>query len=156
MTTKMLTKDESRKWSERLVGNVGARPLKFARAGDDGRSPYMIEVTNGQWEADPTKKTLVIHVIKRADINPDRALEVVRSALVDVFGPHVGRTAECDYRNVGELRKRLGTGNMINESHDSMTIIFPPGPITYTQPPESVRARLAHALRVWHERSLSW
>lgn len=156
MTTRMLTTAEQKKWAPAMNKSVEASPLIFAKAGENGNDPYMIEVTNGQWEQDPSKPTLVIHVIKRADIHPDRAVEVLQHALTDVFGRGVGRQAECDYRNVGELKRRLGKGNFIQEAHDSMTVIFPPGPIVYTRKTSWVRDQMAHAVRKWHERSMGW
>lgn len=153
---RQLTTAEQKKWAPTMNKSVEASPLIFSKAGEGGNDPYMIEVTNGQWEKDPSKPTLVIHVIKRSDIHPSRAVEVLQSALTDVFGRGVGKVAECDYRNVDELRKRLGTGNFIQENHDSMTVIFPPGPIVYTRKTAWVRDQMANAIRVWHERSSNW
>lgn len=156
MGTRDLTPEERARWAEPMNKAVDASPIKFARAGTGGNDPYLIEVGNGQWDQDPRKPTLVIHIIKRSDIAPARAMEVVQHALADVFGRGAGEKAEKDYRNVAELKKRLGANHVIDEAHDSMTIIFPPGPIVYTRKPEFVRDKLAHALRTWHERSMSW
>ena len=156
MGTRELTPEERAKWTGPMNKSVEASPLKFARAGTSANDPYMIEVTNGQWEQDSRKPTLVIHIIKRSDIRPERAMEVVQHALADVFGRGAGEIAEKDYRNVAELKKRLGSNHVINEAHDSMTIIFPPGPIVYTRKTEFVRDKLAYALKVWHDRSAGW
>jgi hypothetical protein len=156
MTTRTLNPKERAQWAGKLNGEVRPSALVFADAGEDGSGPYMIRVTNGQWEQDPRQKTLVIQVFKRVDIHPDKAVTVLQHALVDVFGPHAGAEAECDYRNVAELKKVMGANNVISEPHDTMTVIFRPGAVTRTRRPAYVRDRLAHEIRKWHERSLSW
>lgn len=129
----------------------------FADAGDvASNDPYVLRVTNGQWDKDPSKKTLVIQVYKRQDIEPARAIEVIQSALHDVFGPRAAEQAECDYRNVSEIKKKLRMDRLPDGELDTATIIFRPGPIVYTQRPERVRDRMARSLREWHERSLNW
>ena len=151
MTTKELTPEESREWRRKIEGkNVKAEPLVFARA-DQGAGPFVLEVTNGQG---PEGRTLIIHVFKRGDVHPERAKEIVQHALVDVFGEQAGREAECDYRNISELKKRLGN-EMVNESHDSLTVIFG-GAVAMTRNRDWVRDNMALALARWYERSLSW
>lgn len=144
--------EEAKVWQQRIVDNVDASPLPFECA-DEATAPFIIEVTNGQ---SPEGKTLIIHLIKRADLHPDRAIEVARHALVDVFGPDAGTQAECDYRNVAELKKKLGDEQMISEAHDSLTIIFPTSSIVYTRSRAWVRDQMAMALRRWYDKSLSW
>lgn len=153
MTTKILTPEESRSWQRKIKDKVDAEPLVFARA-DEATAPFVLEVTNGQ--APGGGKNLIIHLIKRADIHPDKAVEIVQHALVDVFGAKVGEQAECDYRNVTELKKRYGEDQMISEAHDSLTVIFPPGPVVYTRSTKWVRDQMAMALRRWYDKSLSW
>jgi hypothetical protein len=152
MTTKMLTPQESRAWQQKIKDHVQAAPLVFSKA-DDATSPFVLEVTNGQ---SPEGKTLVIHILKRADVDPDKAVLIVQHALVDVFGPEAGAQAECDYRNVAELKKRFGPGNVIGEVLDSMTVIFKPGPIARTRGRDWVRDSLAVALNRWYQKSGSW
>lgn len=151
MTTRVLNPEEARVWQRRIKDTVDASPLVFDRA-EDGNAPFHLEVTNGQ--APGGGKTLIIHVFKRADIAPERAQEIVQSALVDVFG--VGHEAECDYRDVGELRKRFGDKHLASETHDSLTIIFPPGPIAYSRRAGWVRDKMALALFDWYRKSLTW
>ena len=149
--TRILGPQEQRQWSQKLNHEVGAKPLVFAKA-EDANAPFQISVTNGQ---SPEGKTLIIQLVKRPDGPPDRAVVVAQHALVDVFGRDAGSQAECDYRDVKELRARMGN-EMVNEEHDSLTIIFKPGAITYTRRPEWVRDRLAAELRKWFEASSSW
>jgi len=160
MSTKILSPDESKKWSDKLKKSTSASPLVFAR-GDEAFQPFLLEVTKGQ--SSTGGKTLIIHVIKRADIEPERAEEIVRHALVDVFGKHAGVEAECDYRNVAELKKRFGPENVVNEPFDSMTIIFDRNPhtggvstIAYTRSIAWVRDKMTVALAKWYEKSRSW
>jgi hypothetical protein len=148
-----LSVDESRQWEKKIADSVDASPLVFARA-DEGIGPFVLEVTNGQ--GPNGAKTLVIHMIKRMDLDPARAVEIARHALTDVFGPEAGAQADCDYRDVAELKKRYGDKHIVNETHDSMTVVFDSGVIPYTRSIESVRNQMADALRRWHERSLDW
>ena len=158
MTSRRLTAEETAHWGKKLNnGSIKPEAMKFADSGTiKDNDPYVLRVTNGQWDKDPGKKTLVIQVYKRLDIPPDRAIEVIQSALIDVFGEKAGSQAECDYRNVGEIKKKLKMDKLPDGEHDTATIIFAPGPIVYTQRPERVRDRMALALRTWHERSLNW
>jgi hypothetical protein len=150
---RILNRDERRVWQQRIKDTVDASPLVFDRA-EDGNAPFHLEVTNGQ--APGGGKTLVIHVFKRADIDPGRAQEIVQSALVEVFGPTAGAQAECDYRDVKELRAIFGDKHLASETHDSLTIIFPPGPISYSRRTDWVRDRMAAALFNWYRKSMSW
>lgn len=152
MSTKILTVKESVEWQNKIKDKVGAEPLVFSKA-NEATSPFTLEVTNGQG---PDGKTLIIHVFKRADIDPRRAIEIVQHALIDVFGPDAGAQADCDYRDVRELKKRFGDNHLASEVHDSMTVIFGPGPIALTRPRAWVRDRMAMALRRWNDKSLSW
>jgi hypothetical protein len=150
--TKILTPEESKKWQGRLKDkNLSAKPLSFERA-QDANAPFQVSVTNGQ---DPGGKTLIIQLEKRPDIDPDRALVIAQHALVDVFGPGAGQEAECDYRNVNELKKQLGK-EMVPENTDNLTIMFGPGVIAFTRRPNWVRDNMAAALRRWYDASGSW
>lgn len=149
--TRMLNAQEQAQWGKKLNKDVAAKPLLFAKA-EEANAPLQISVTNGQV---PEGKTLVIQFLKRPDIHPDRAVAIVQHALVDVFGRHAGAEAECDYRNVAELRKRMGN-EMVSEDHDSLTVIFMPGTVAYTRRPSWVRDRMADACRRWYETSKSW
>ena len=150
-TTRMLNPEEKARWGKKLNKDVTAKPLLFARA-DEANAPLQISVTNGQV---PEGKTLVLQFLKRPDIHPDRAVQIVQHALVDVFGRHAGAEAECDYRNIAELKKRMGN-EMVAEDHDSLTVIFMPGTVAYTRRPSWVRDRMADACRRWYEASRSW
>lgn len=147
----MLDAKEQAQWSKKLNNGVGAKALEFARA-EDANAPFQISVTNSQV---PEGKTLVIQFLKRPDLNPDQAVAIVQHALIDVFGRHAGAEAECDYRNVGEIKKRMGN-EMIAEDHDSLTVIFGPGTVAYTRRPAWVRDEMARACRAWYETSKSW
>jgi hypothetical protein len=153
MATKLLNPEESRRWQSKIKDSVDASPLPFARA-DDATSPFMLEVTNGQ--SSGGGKTLIIHIFKRADMHPKRAQEIAQHALHDVFGAAAAAQADLDYRDVKELKKRYGQDNMINEAHDSLTIIFRPGPIAYTRSRSWVRDQMAKALSHWYTKSLNW
>lgn len=152
MANKILTPDEAREWRRKIKGKVSAEPLAFSKA-DEATSPFFLEVTNGQH---PDGRTLVIHVFKRADIVPERAIEIVQHALTDVFGRDAALWADCDYRNVTELRKSFGDAHLASEVHDSLTVIFRPGPVALTRTRNWVRDQMAAALRRWYGRSLSW
>lgn len=152
MGTKVLTPQESRDWQKKIKDHVAAEPLVFSKA-DDATSPFVLEVTNGQ---SPEGKTLIIHIFKRTDVDPDKAVLIAQHALVDVFGPEAGAQAECDYRNVSELKKRFGAEHLASEILDSMTIIFKPGPIAWTRSRDWVRDSLAVALNRWYQKSASW
>ena len=130
--------------------------LVFSEAGTGANDPYMIRVTKGQWDQDPSKKTLVIQVTKRSDIDPNRAVAVAQHALQDVFGADGAKQAYCEYRNVHELKKRLGKDHIVDEPFDTMTIIFNPGPVVYTRKPSSVHNRMAAAFGKWHVKSETW
>lgn len=147
-----LSTDEQRHWSKKLNKDVVAAPLIFKRA-QDANAPFQISVTNGQGPG--SGKTLIIQLAKRPDIAPARAVEIVQHALIDVFGPTAGREAECDYRDVAELKKRMGK-EMVAENQDSLTVIFDPGRIAATRRPASVRTAMAEACRRWFEASESW
>jgi hypothetical protein len=150
--TRILTPQESRDWQKKIKGQVKAEPLVFSKA-DDATSPFVLEVTNGQ---SPEGKTLIIHIFKRTDVDPDKAVLIAQHALVDVFGPEAGAQAECDYRNVAELKKRFGPDHLASEILDSMTIIFKPGPIAWTRSRDWVRDSLAVALNRWYQKSSGW
>ena len=152
MTTKVLNPEEARIWQQRIKDTVDATPLVFERA-EDANAPFHLEVTNGQ--APGGGKTLIIHVFKRADIARERAQEIVQSALVDVFGQGAGEQADCDYRDVVELRKRFGEKHLASETHDSLTVIFK-GSIAYSRRTEWVRDNMAAALFDWYRKSMSW
>lgn len=144
MSSKVMDVEEARAWRQKIPRSVSARALVFARA-EEANSPFVIEVTRGQG---PDGKNLIIHIVKRADIHPDLAIKIVQHALVDVFGADAGKQAECDYRNVIELKKKYGR-DVVPEDHDAMTIIFDQGPIAYTHSPTWVRDKLALALGKW-------
>lgn len=150
---KPMNPEEARAWQKKISETVDASPLPFARA-DDANSPFMLEVTNGQ--SPEGGKTLIIHIFKRVDMHPQRAKEIAQHALHDVFGAEAAAQAELDYRDVKELKKRYGQDNIINEAHDSLTIIFRPGPIAYTRSRSWVRDQMAMALSRWYTKSLSW
>ena len=156
MSTRTLTPDERRQWGEKINRDVKASPIVPADAGTGANDPYHIRVLNGQWDQDPSKPTLVIQVTKRVDIAPQRAVEVLQHALVDVFGPHPGPGVVKEYRDVAELKKRLREHHIVSEAHDTLTVIFPPGPIVYTRKVAAVRNAMAAALKKWHEASSSW
>ena len=149
---RILSPEESRVWREKLPKNAKASPLVFARA-DEANAPFVLSVTNGQ--APGGGKTLIIQIVKRADIGHDRAIAIVQHALVDVFGADTGKEAECDYRDVQALREKLGK-EVVAEAHDSMTIIFDSSPVAYTRPRDWVRDQMAAALRRWYEKSSDW
>jgi hypothetical protein len=149
--TKILNPQEQAQWGKKLNKGVDAKPLSFEKA-QEANAPFQISVTNGQV---PEGKTLIIQLLKRPDIHPDRAVQIVQHALVDVFGRHAGAEAECDYRNVAELRKRFGN-EMVSEDHDSLTVIFSPGTVAYTRRPHWVRDQMAAACRRWYDASRDW
>lgn len=147
-----LTSEEQTHWSSKLNNDVSASPLEFARA-REANAPFQISVTNGQ--APGGGKTLIIQLQKRPDIRKERAVAVAQHALVDVFGATAGREASCDYRDVVEMRKRMGE-EMVAEEFDNLTIIFDPGVIVATHRTETVRTRMADACRRWFEVSKDW
>jgi len=150
MTTKILTADESKKWQNKLDNNISASPLVFARA-DEANSPFMIEVTNGQ---DENGKNLIIHVFKRGDLDPEKALLIFKHALQDTFGRQGAIEGECFYINAAEMNKKMGGKTF---AHDSMDVTFHSGTTTACiRSKEWVRDRLAAGLRKWYERSFSW
>lgn len=149
---RQLTPSEQAQWSSKLNNDVSAAPLQFARA-QDANAPFQISVTNGQ--APGGGKTLIIQLQKRPDITKERAIAVAQHALVDVFGKDAGREADCDYRDVAELRKRMGR-EMVAEEFDNLTVIFNPGVIAAMYRPETVRTRMADSCRRWFELSESW
>lgn len=149
---KKLVGEEAERWQKKIPNHIDARPLVFAKA-DEIDSPFVLEVTNGQGPLGT--KTLVIQITKRADANKQRALLVVRHALADVFGADAGKVADCDYRDVAELRKRLGK-EMINEAHDHLTVVFDGGVVPAIRHRDWVRDQLAAALRRWWGESAGW
>jgi hypothetical protein len=149
--TRVLNSQERASWGQRLNKSVKTTPLIFAKA-EDANAAFQVSVTNGQV---PEGKTLIIQLEKRPDIDPRRAEEVAQHALIDVFGRTAAAQAECDYRNVKEVRSRMGN-EMVGEDLDHLTIIFSPGPIAYTRKPAWVRDQMALALKTWFDRSGSW
>ena len=125
--------------------------LVFERGNDAG---YVIEVTNGQWERDPSQKTLIVHAFVKPGIPMARAHEVFQHALVDVFGEHPDNDHHVDYYDPAEFRQRFNTAPVMT-SH-TMTVIFAPGPVVYTRRPEFVRNAMIVAMRKWHDASASW
>ena len=150
--TRALSPKEQSEWSQKLNNEVGAKPLVFERA-EDANAPFQISVTNGQA---PGGKTLVIQLIKRPDISAGRAVEVAQHALIDVFGRHAGAGADLEYMDAAELKKRNGTDEAFVVKHDSLTIIFQPGPVASTRRAGWVRSQMAAALNKWHEASMRW
>ena len=108
--------------------NISARPMVMERAGISASEPYFIEVTNGQWEGDPSEKTLVIHAQVRPGITLERAKSVFQHAVIDVFkDQRVPAPRMMDWYDPAEEKAR---GNKPALTMISLTLIFFPGVIT--------------------------
>lgn len=108
--------------------NVSAKPMVMERAGISAGDPYLIEVTNGQWEGDPSEKTLVIHAQVRPGIPLERAKSVFQHAVIDVFkDQRVPAPRMMDWYDPAEEKAR---GNRPALAMISLTLIFFPGVIT--------------------------
>lgn len=140
--------------AQQVLKDAVPSPLKFSRAGEKSSEPYMVEVTNGQWDRDPKKKTLVIHIHVRPGINQERAKEVFQHALVDVFGAKPDNDFYMDFFDPAEFQIRYGTQPALTQF--TMNVIFSPGPIVDTRRPEFVRDAMAQAMAKWHGASASW
>jgi len=140
--------------AKQVLKDTVPSPLKFSRAGEKASDPYMVEVTNGQWDKDPRKKTLVVHVHVRPGINRERAKEIFQHTLVDVFGARPDGDFFLDFFDPEEFQTRYGTQPALTQF--TMNVIFFPGPIVDTRRPDVVRDAVAAAMRKWHEKSSAW
>ena len=151
MATQILTGKDKHEWTERLNEDVGAKPMIFDKA-PMANASLIVEASYGQA---PGGRTLIIHLAKRPDVSEERATKIAQHALVDVFGEHAGKEAECDYRSVSKLREKFGS-EMINESCDNLTVIFKPGLVANTRSPKWVSQQMAAAIARWELESLNW
>jgi hypothetical protein len=145
-----------------FASRIKPQALVMERAGISVGDPYLIEVTNGQWEGDPREKTLVIHAQVRPGVEIERAKAVFQHAVIDVFTEHVPAPRMMDYYSPVEEKAK---GNMATLPMVSLTLIFFPGVVTAgvpaldrdaktfiaTRRPSTVRDMIAAAMRARHE-----
>lgn len=151
-----------------FASQINPRPLVMERAGVSASDPYLIQVTNGQWEGDPGEKTLVISVQVRPGIVLERAKSVFQHAVIDVFTERVPAPRMMDWYDPAEEKAR---GNKPALALISLTLIFFPGVITKdnagqvvkvtkdldakafiaTRRPSTVRDLIAAAMRSRHD-----
>lgn len=145
-----------------FASQIAPRPLVMERAGIGAGDPYLIQVTNGQWEGDPREKTLVISAQVRPGIVLARAKAVFQHAVIDVFTERVPAPRMMDYYDPAEEKAR---GNVPALAMISLTLVFFPGVVTdgvpvrdrdakafiATRRPSTVRDMMAAAMRDRHE-----
>lgn len=145
-----------------FASQINPKPLVMERAGISAGDPYLIEVTNGQWEGDPSEKTLVIHAQVRPGIALERAKSVFQHAVIDVFTERVPAPRMMDWYDPAEEKAK---GNKPALAMISLTLVFFPGVITAgvpvkdrdakvfiaTRRPATVRDMIAAAMRIRHE-----
>lgn len=145
-------------------GGVSAKPLVTARLGTEASEPYVVEVKHGQWDADPSQKTLIIQAQARPDIGLEKAKSVFQHAAVDVFGDRPAAPCFLDWydpKNVAE------TGGRPVLTLASLTLIFFPGTVAASgdvsidshakafilvRRPDAMAREYSAAMKRWHSR----
>jgi hypothetical protein len=143
---------------------INPRPLVNERAVIGAGNPYVLDVTNGQWEGDPRLKTLVVKAQVAPGVPLERAKAVFQLAAIDTFGETVPAPRLLDWYN--PALEKVPVSPLV-----LLTLIFFPGIIHYgpdkkvsrvepltdaqvfiaTRRPSTIRDVMAYNMRLRHE-----